>query len=80
MEKVMQVKKSGSSLAVRLPVAVIEELGLKEGDDIQITVKAKDRMEVEKKRGGEEMLETLNKYSGRVPLDFKFDRDEANAR
>ena len=28
----------------------------------------------------EEMLETLNNYSGRVPLDFKFDRDEANAR
>lgn len=76
----MQVAKWGNSLAVRLPVAVIEELGLKEGDDIQITVKAKDKMEVEKKRGVEEMLETLNKYSGRVPLDFKFDRDKANAR
>lgn len=76
----MQVAKWGNSLAVRLPVAVIEELGLKEGDDIQITVKAKDKMEVEKKRGVEEMLDTLNKYSGRVPLDFKFDRDEANAR
>jgi antitoxin MazE len=80
MEKMMQVAKWGNSLAVRLPVAVIEELGLKEGDDIQITVKAKDKMEVEKKRGVEEMLDTLNKYSGRVPLDFKFDRDEANAR
>lgn len=76
----MQVAKWGNSLAVRLPVAVIEELGLKEGDDIQITIKAKDKMEVEKKRGVEEMLDTLNKYSGRVPLDFKFDRDEANAR
>jgi len=76
----MQVAKWGNSLAVRLPVAVIDELGLKEGDDIQITVKAKDKMEVEKKRGVEDMLETLNKYSGRVPLDFKFDRDDANAR
>lgn len=76
----MQVAKWGNSLAVRLPVAVVEELGLKEGDDIQITVKAKDQMEVEKKRGVEDMLETLNKFSGRVPLDFKFDREEANAR
>jgi antitoxin MazE len=80
MEAFMQVAKWGNSLAVRLPVAVIEELGLKEGDDIQITVKAKDKMEVEKKPGVEELLATLNKYSGRVPLDFKFDREEANAR
>jgi antitoxin MazE len=80
MENKMQVAKWGNSLAVRLPVAVIDELGLKEGDDIQITVKGKDKMEVEKKRGVEEMLETLNKFSGRVPLDFKFDQQEANAR
>lgn len=76
----MRLEKWGNSLAVRLPMAVIEEPGLKEGDDIQITVKAKDRMEVEKKRDVEDMLSTLSKYSGRVPLDFKFDRDEANAR
>jgi antitoxin MazE len=76
----MQVAKWGNSLAVRLPVAVIEELGLKEGDDIQITVKAKNKMEIEKKRGVDDMLDTLTKYSGRVPLDFKFDREDANAR
>ena len=59
---------------------MIDELGLKEGDDIQITVKGKDRMEVEKKRGVDEMLETLNKFSGHVPLNFKFDREGANTR
>jgi antitoxin MazE len=75
----MQVEKWGNSLAVRLPVAVIDELGLKEGDDIQITVKARDKIEVEKKPGVEVLLATLNKYSGRIPLDFKFDRDDANA-
>ena len=76
----MRVAKWGNSLAIRLPAAVIDELRLKEGDEIQITVKGKDRMEVERKRGVEEMLETLNKFSGRVPLDFKFDRQDANAR
>jgi antitoxin MazE len=75
----MQVEKWGNSLAVRLPVALIDELGLKEGDDIQITVKARDKMEVEKKPGVEELLVILSKYSGRVPLDFKFDRDDATA-
>jgi antitoxin MazE len=34
----MQVAKWGNSLAVRLPAAVVEVLGLKEGDDIEIQV------------------------------------------
>jgi antitoxin component of MazEF toxin-antitoxin module len=34
----MQVLKWGDSLAVRLPAAVVEALGLKEGDDIEIDV------------------------------------------
>ena len=75
----MQVEKWGNSLAVRLPVGVIDELGLKEGDDIQITVKARDKIEVEKKPDVEELLATLKKYSGSIPLGFKFDRDDANA-
>ena len=45
----MQIAKWGNSLVVRLPVEVIEELGLKEGDEIQITIKARDWIEVEKK-------------------------------
>ncbi len=34
----MQVSKWGNSLAVRLPAVVIEALGLKEGDDIELHV------------------------------------------
>ena len=33
----MQVSKWGNSLAVRLPKALVEELGLKEGDDVDVT-------------------------------------------
>ena len=32
----MQVSKWGNSLAIRLPAAVVDVLGLKEGDDIEI--------------------------------------------
>ena len=32
----MQVSKWGNSLAIRLPAAVVEALGLKEGDEIQV--------------------------------------------
>jgi antitoxin component of MazEF toxin-antitoxin module len=34
----MQVSKWGNSLAIRLPASVVEVLGLKEGDDIEIHV------------------------------------------
>ncbi len=44
----MQVSKWGNSLAVRLPAAVVEALGLKEGDDIEIDVADAYRVEVRK--------------------------------
>jgi antitoxin MazE len=34
----MRLAKWGNSLAVRLPQAVVEALGLREGDEIEITV------------------------------------------
>lgn len=30
--------------------------------------------------GGGELLKRLRGFRGRLPVDFKFDRDEANAR
>ncbi|MDP2178033.1 AbrB/MazE/SpoVT family DNA-binding domain-containing protein [Methylicorpusculum sp.] len=74
----MQVAKWGNSLAVRLPVAIVEALQLKEGDDIEIHI-AYDRVfELEKKPTSQELLSRLRKYRGRLPEDFKFDRLEAN--
>ena len=43
----MQVAKWGNSLAVRLPVAVVEALGLKEGDDITIHAHGSTAIEIE---------------------------------
>jgi antitoxin MazE len=34
----MRIAKWGNSLAVRLPAAVVETLGLKDGDDIEIRI------------------------------------------
>lgn len=76
----MQVAKWGNSLAIRLPAAVVEALGLKEGDDIEVHV-ADDRcFGVARKPGREELLRRLRVFRGRLPVDFRFDRDEANAR
>ena len=76
----MQVAKWGNSLAVRLPVAVVEALSLREGDDIEIEVAGARTFEIRKKPEARELLARLRKYRGRLPADFKFDRLDAHAR
>jgi antitoxin MazE len=76
----MQVGKWGNSLAVRLPAAVVEALQLKEGDEIEIHVADARQFGIARKSGREELLRRLRAFRGRLPADFKFDRDEANAR
>jgi antitoxin MazE len=76
----MQVSKWGNSLAVRLPAAVVEALELREGDEIEIYVGDVRQLGVTRKPGREELLKRLHAFRGRLPADFKFDRDEANAR
>lgn len=76
----MHVGKWGNSLAVRLPAAVVEVLDLKEGDEIEIHVVDARELAVARKPGREELLKRLRAYRGRLPEDFKFDREEANAR
>ncbi len=76
----MQVSKWGNSLAVRLPTAVVEVLGLKEGDDIEIHVAGARSFALAKSPGTKEILLRLRKYRGRLPADFKFDRIETHER
>jgi antitoxin MazE len=76
----MQVAKWGNSLAVRLPVTVVEALNLKPGDSIDIHIAGERAFEVEKVPGARELLARLRKFRGRMPVDFKFDRIDANER
>jgi len=76
----MQVSKWGNSLAVRLPAAVVEALGLKEGDQVEIQVAGKKTFEVARAPSSRELLARLRKFRGRLPASFKFDRLEANER
>jgi antitoxin MazE len=76
----MQVSKWGNSLAVRLPAAVVDALGLKEGDQVEIQVAGRKAFEVTRAPGERELLMRLRKFRGRLPASFKFDRLEANER
>ena len=79
----MQVAKWGNSLAVRLPAALADALGLKEGDEITIKQydAAQSALGIAKTPNSMELIADIRrKYAGLIPADFKFDREEANQR
>lgn len=81
----MQVAKWGNSLAVRLPVALVQELGISDGDELLLQPaprKAKQpaRVTVVRQPGNLERLQIARRFRAPWPADFAFDRDEANAR
>lgn len=76
----MQVGRWGNSLAVRLPAAVVEALGLKEGDEIEIEIAGERAFRVARDRTREEALERLRALARPLPPGFRFSRDEANER
>ncbi len=76
----MQVSKWGNSLAVRLPKKLVEEMGLKPGDELAVVAAAKGRIAVEKIDRRAEFLKRMERFRWSVPEGYKFDRDEANER
>ena len=75
----MKVAKWGNSLAIRVPASVVEALELREGDDVQIAAVGDRTLEISR-MDKSALIQRLRKYRGLLPADFKFDRDEANAR
>lgn len=76
----MRVAKWGNSLAVRLPKTVVDELGLKEGDEVELGVGGPGRLTVARKDRAAEILERLRGFEWQLPRDYRFDREEANQR
>ncbi|HEX5864448.1 MAG TPA: AbrB/MazE/SpoVT family DNA-binding domain-containing protein [Casimicrobiaceae bacterium] len=76
----MQVAKWGNSLAVRLPKAIVDALGLKEGDEIEILVAGTHSFEIARDKSRQEALARLRALKRPLPKGFKFNRNEANDR
>jgi antitoxin MazE len=80
-EAAMLVSKWGNSLAVRLPKALVDQLGLKEGDELNVVAAKDGIIEVEtREERRRRALERLAALNWTLPPDYKFDRDEANER
>jgi antitoxin MazE len=65
---------------VRLPKRIVEALGLKEGDEIELHPLTGGAVGVSKSAARKAALERLKAFEGLLPADFKFDRDEAHER
>ena len=76
----MRVCRWGNSLAVRLPVPVVEALELVDGDEVEIEIVGARSLELARKPDLAALLARLRQYRGAMPADFKFDRLEANSR
>jgi antitoxin MazE len=78
----MRVEKWGDSLAIRLPAAVVETLGLKGGDEVVVGSPAKESLRSRSvtPEQREAALARISEARWKLPPDWKFDRDEANAR
>jgi antitoxin MazE len=68
----MHVSKWGRSLAIRLPKALVESLGLAEGDDVEIVEAAKDRIALLKVDWRDEALERMAGRGWSAPANYKF--------
>jgi antitoxin MazE len=76
----MKIAKWGNSMAVRIPKDVADELGLSLGDEVELEAGRVGVLRVNRQMTREEALANLRRLRGTMPVDFKFDRDEANAR
>ncbi len=75
----MQLAKWGNSYAVRLPKEMVEKLKLELGEELDARVQD-GALRIRRRRTHEEIVESLKRFQGWLPEDFKFDREEANAR
>jgi antitoxin MazE len=76
----MHVAKWGNSLAVRLPKALVESMGLKAGDEVSVVAASKREIVVEKRDRRAEFLQAMSQFRWPVPEGYKFGRDDANER
>ena len=76
----MRIAKWGNSLAVRIPKDVVEALGLKEGDEVELKAGSAGVLQLSRDERRERALERIRELARPLPPGWKFDRDEANAR
>ncbi len=76
----MHVSKWGNSLAIRLPKALVEDLGLKPGDELEVVSATPARIAIARDERRAQAVERMRARAWPMPEGDAFDRDDANAR
>jgi antitoxin MazE len=71
----MQITRIGDGLAILLTPELIERLGLKEGDEVQVLPVAKPP--ARSQADIDAAFELIRQLRGLVPADYKFKRSDA---
>jgi antitoxin MazE len=76
----MKVSRWGIDLAIRLPAAVVEELKLKDGDEVELHIAGARTFAIALDHTREQALQRIRALRKELPIDWKFHRDHANRR
>lgn len=76
----MRVTRWNDALAVQIPDDVARSLDLKEGDEVTVTVANETSQDAVRQNTKKQALERIKALQLELPPDWKFDREEANAR
>jgi antitoxin MazE len=74
----MQIRRQPEGLTITLPDELVAELGLEEGDTIDVRVTGPRTFEISCRPDRERAIERLRVVRGMLPAGFVFDREEAN--
>ena len=75
-----RVSRRDNDLAICLPQTVVDALALKDGDHVEIRICGERAFEIRRDTPKERALEQIRALSRPLPPDWKFNRDDANAR
>jgi antitoxin MazE len=73
------VERWGDSLAVRLPADLVCELGLREGDHVELRADVSG-IAMRRSPRSEEVLASLRRFRGRLPAAERLSREDAQSR
>jgi antitoxin MazE len=72
----VKVSEWGNSLGIRIPKDVVDALGLKKGDEIEVRLAGGRTLEVARDDRRARAIERLRELARPLPPGWKFSRDE----
>ena len=76
----MLISKWGNSLGVRLPRALVKDLGLEPGDELEVVSASEARIVLARYKRRARAVERMRARALRRPDGYRFDREETHTR